>query len=222
MAIDESITKICTKCCQHKPPAEFSKDAYKRDGLSTRCKSCRSAEHAAWRAKNPDAVKTNNAEWYAKNADRSRAYSREYRRLNLEQVKKTISNWGERNKDKKAEANKSWRQKNKARHVKNVIDWMKNNPEKVKSYRSNRKAKTRGSCGKVSVTLAENLLARQKGKCACCGNSIKNSYHMDHVMPLALGGLHVDNNIQLLCPPCNLSKGAIHPVDFMQKRGFLL
>ena len=37
-----------------------------------------------------------------------------------------------------------------------------------------------------------------------------------------LGGEHDDSNIQLLCPPCNSSKQAIHPIDFMQRKGFLL
>lgn len=45
---------------------------------------------------------------------------------------------------------------------------------------------------------------------------------MDHIMPLALGGTNTDDNIQLLCPTCNRSKHAKHPVDFMQQRGFLL
>lgn len=36
------------------------------------------------------------------------------------------------------------------------------------------------------------------------------------------GGANDKSNIQLLCPHCNLSKGAKHPVDFMQERGMLL
>ena len=41
-------------------------------------------------------------------------------------------------------------------------------------------------------------------------------------MPLARGGKHEASNLQLLCPPCNMSKNAKHPIDFMQQRGFLL
>jgi 5-methylcytosine-specific restriction endonuclease McrA len=41
-------------------------------------------------------------------------------------------------------------------------------------------------------------------------------------MPLKAGGTNDILNIQLLCKPCNLSKGAKHPIDFMQQRGFLL
>ena len=41
-------------------------------------------------------------------------------------------------------------------------------------------------------------------------------------MPLALGGKHEDENLQLLCATCNLSKGAKHPIAFMQSKGRLL
>jgi 5-methylcytosine-specific restriction endonuclease McrA len=49
-----------------------------------------------------------------------------------------------------------------------------------------------------------------------------DNYHIDHIMPLALGGSNTDDNIQLLRQRCNNQKCAKHPVDFMQSRGFLL
>ena len=42
------------------------------------------------------------------------------------------------------------------------------------------------------------------------------------IKPLARGGTNQRTNLQLLCPPCNLSKSAKDPIDFMQSRGFLL
>jgi 5-methylcytosine-specific restriction endonuclease McrA len=45
---------------------------------------------------------------------------------------------------------------------------------------------------------------------------------MDHIVPLYLGGLNVDSNIQLLRAKCNLQKNKKHPVDFMRSKGFLL
>ncbi|HXJ61968.1 MAG TPA: HNH endonuclease signature motif containing protein [Verrucomicrobiae bacterium] len=70
----------------------------------------------------------------------------------------------------------------------------------------------------------EALLKRQRGRCAnpACRASLKAKYHVDHVMPLKLGGSNSHRNIQLLCPPCNLRKGAEHPVDFAQRNGLLL
>ena len=75
----------------------------------------------------------------------------------------------------------------------------------------------------MSVGLAERLIGYQRGKCACgCKQQLGNDYHMDHIMPLALGGTNTDDNIQLLRPTCNLSKHDKHPVDFMKQRGYLL
>lgn len=34
--------------------------------------------------------------------------------------------------------------------------------------------------------------------------------------------MNADENVQLLCSRCNLSKGAKHPVEFMQSQGYLL
>lgn len=67
------------------------------------------------------------------------------------------------------------------------------------------------------------LHARQKGRCAVCAARVPiTKAQRDHVMPLALGGGNSIRNIQLLCRPCNQSKHARHPIEFMQSRGFLL
>lgn len=62
----------------------------------------------------------------------------------------------------------------------------------------------------------------QRWKCAVCGTDVKENYHVDHILPLAKGGVHHRHNIQILCPSCNLSKHAKDPIEFMQRKGFLL
>ena len=76
--------------------------------------------------------------------------------------------------------------------------------------------------GNLSPGLSERLLTLQRGKCACCGKHLGKDYHLDHIMPLALGGSNTDDNIQLLRARCNLQKHAKHPVEFMRLRGLLL
>jgi 5-methylcytosine-specific restriction endonuclease McrA len=54
----------------------------------------------------------------------------------------------------------------------------------------------------------QRMLIRQNWVCACgCGRSIRYAYHLDHVKPLARGGVHHPSNWQLLAPICNLRKG---------------
>jgi len=74
-----------------------------------------------------------------------------------------------------------------------------------------------------SPNLSEKLFVLQKGICACgCQQPLGRDYHLDHRMPLALGGTNTDDNVQLLTKLCNLQKGKKHPIDFMQSRGFLI
>lgn len=87
--------------------------------------------------------------------------------------------------------------------------------------KKNRKLKVRTS-GRLSAGIVKMLLEKQKGKCVVCKVSIKDGFHIDHIIPIAKGGMNVDRNVQLLCPPCNLAKSDKHPVEFMQSNGFLL
>jgi 5-methylcytosine-specific restriction endonuclease McrA len=86
-------------------------------------------------------------------------------------------------------------------------------------YERNRDRRTRG--GKVRLDMAEWLHEQQRGRCAVCGVRPKE-FHLDHIEPLARGGVHCESNLQLLCPPCNLKKAAKDPIRFMQEMGRLL
>ena len=46
----------CTRCKVGKSPAEFRKNARKRNGLSSWCAACHTAATAAWREANPGQV----------------------------------------------------------------------------------------------------------------------------------------------------------------------
>lgn len=103
------------------------------------------------------------------------------------------------------------------------VQWNADNSDTRRTYKHNRRARKLEGGGTLSKGLAGRLFAAQRGKCACgCGQPLGENYHLDHRMPLALGGTNTDNNIQLLRPLCNKQKHCKHPVDFMQQRGFLL
>lgn len=122
----------------------------------------------------------------------------------------------------KAIAKKS-RQKHSERRQAEARAWFAENPEKRRAYEANRRAKKRERGGSLSPEIAGKLFVLQRGKCACCRTALKDvKQHLDHIVPLALGGLNSDENMQILCQPCNQTKHAKHPVDFMQSRGYLL
>lgn len=204
--------KTCSKCGEIKPVTEYFKDSSKRDGICSSCKACHKKSlnkeaAAVWYAANRDKRKADYAAWYSKNVEKRRAYGRDYYAANKEKSKKSTA---------------AWRAANSERHKSTYAAWSSANLEKRRLIEQNRRAKKRDSGGKLSIGLAERLFEMQRGKCACCGEPLGNNYHLDHIMPLALGGANTDNNIQLLRAKCNQAKYAKHPIDYMQSKGFLL
>lgn len=59
----------------------------------------------------------------------------------------------------------------------------------------------------------------QGGLCVYCGVDLMVSkYHIDHINPLIRGGSNRPDNIQLLCPTCNVSKGKKTHEEYLQYR----
>ena len=226
--------KTCSKCGETKPTTEFNKDSRRISGLRARCKSCASIE----RASNPEKGRANAARWLAANKQRKRATDAAWRAANREKVKARVDAWYAANRDrvnatqasqyaanpeKKKAANAAWRAANPEKQKAAAAAWDKANPEARRIAGHNRRARRRANGGKLSKGLAEKLFKLQRGKCACgCKQPLGTDYHLDHRMPLALGGANEDWNIQLLRSTCNQQKSAKHPVDFMQQRGLLL
>jgi 5-methylcytosine-specific restriction endonuclease McrA len=176
-----------------------------------------------WRASNPDASRAIDCRRRVKDADKIKARGRSYYERNSEKIKKSSSRWSKANRDKKSVYRALRKLSHPDEHKAAVAKWAKENPLKIRSYQHNRRAKKAANGGTLSPHLASTLYLIQRGKCACCGKSLKNGYDMDHIVPLHLGGVNSDENIQLLTPSCNRQKGAKDPIEFMQlKRGMLL
>jgi len=64
------------------------------------------------------------------------------------------------------------------------------------------------SSSRESIPEAVRLFVwqRDKGRCVKCGSQQRLEF--DHIIPISSGGSNTERNIQLLCEPCNRSKGA--------------
>lgn len=188
----EEFLVTCAKCGVSKPRGEFHANKTSKSGLKSNCKSCRSESNANWRAENKEKDLARKSAWQLHNRDKATANNARYR---------------DRNPLKSALYSALWRAKN---------------PGRPRIQMQNKRAKIRENGGRLSPGLAKTLFSLQKGKCACCGLPLGNDFHLDHIIPSALGGANEDWNIQLLRRKCNMSKGAKHPLVFMQGKGFLL
>lgn len=73
----------------------------------------------------------------------------------------------------------------------------------------------------LSPGIYQRLYVAQCGQCVYCRISLDEvTPHLDHIMPLALGGSNTDDNVQLLCPTCNIRKGSTHPAEYEARIGY--
>lgn len=96
------------------------------------------------------------------------------------------------------------------------------NSEDWERFSHIRRAREIGADGQFTKAEIKALFTKQRGKCAYCTKSLRKGYHIDHIVPLAGGGSNWIANIQLLCGPCNVRKGATDPIEFARRNGRLL
>lgn len=177
---------------------------------SGNCKSC----HKAYRDANKVKAKEYQREYYARNREHLLAEAARHLADNRDEINKR-----ERERYRKAD---HWREKSPDKYLAWLSGYLANNREARRIYEHNRRARKRQAAGKISPGLSDRLFALQKGLCPCCKRPLGKDYHMDHIIPLAIGGSNEDSNMQLLRATCNLAKSAKDPINFMQSRGYLL
>lgn len=122
-------------------------------------------------------------------------------------------------------ASLKWALKNPEKHKALSIRWKKANPERARELAragtATRRAKVAAVGGRYSADDVLSLRTRQRGKCATCGQK-HAKMEVDHILPIYLGGKNNPANLQLLCRPCNRSKGRKHPLDFARSLGMLV
>lgn len=176
---------------------------------------------ATYGAKNFE-IKAARSAAYALNPEHYRLQRKNWRLNNPEKANEIEKRSGIKNAAAIKKSSENWKNQNRERLNLYAKQWAKDHPGARRIAQQNRNAKKNAVDGVLSKGLAEKLLVLQKGKCPCCGQNLGKNYHLDHVVPLFLGGGNVDSNMQLLRGRCNLQKHAKHPIDFMQSRGFLL
>ena len=182
------------------------------------CKTCNSETERYSDGKCKPCTRARNNKYALANKDKKVEYDKIYCAANKEKISVKKAEKYILNKDKARAYYFENKEKIKAKHAK----WCAENSDLCRTHLQNRRARKRINGGVLSKGIVDKLFKLQKGKCPCCKEKLMDDYEIDHIIPIALGGMNVDINVQLLHMSCNRQKKAMHPIDFMQQRGFLL
>jgi 5-methylcytosine-specific restriction endonuclease McrA len=132
------------------------------------------------------------AQRWKEHADADKQRHREWRLANIEHVRKQ---------------GQLYRAANVERIRLGKRRFVESHREYVRAVSKLRKARTKGSRG--YVVLLSEVTQRDKSLCGICGKKVSRAQaSLDHIVPLAYGGLHVIENLQLAHLTCNKRRGA--------------
>lgn len=196
-------TKKCNKCGEYKEFEYFSIKRRNKDGLDGWCRVCNSLNKKLKYESHPEIFKKYGETYRSNNREKHRASSSAWAKANPERVaankRKSIENNPDRHEKYHKEYNKQRREEKKDYNK----QYYKKNKEKFFRANARRRAVKRDQMHPEHDLLIEkNLydLATQLGD-KCC-----NKYHVDHIWPLAKGGPHHHDNLQVITGDINQEK----------------
>jgi 5-methylcytosine-specific restriction endonuclease McrA len=187
--------QTCTKCGEPKPAtAEFFYSEPRFGSLRSHCKQCCRQAGKQHYAEHPG----HKQEYYEVHRDAKLAALRQLRADNPRMD---------------AESHRKYRDADPEKCAGMKRRWQVTNPGKVIASSHRYRARRAGSTGTHTAEDVQAQYARQHGRCFWCHEKVTD-YHVDHVVPLILGGSNGPENLVIACPHCNISKRDKHPMDF--------
>ena len=197
--------KTCKRCGVEKLATEFREYNSGRLWRSPHCCSCEVILAAEAKAR----IEASQQKWLGANPNYRREYGRRWYAANPERAKAKLYRWRAKHPEVFREIGRRYQ---------------KNNPERVRSTQHTARARRRGAEGFHTAEDIARIRTFQKDRCAhpWCKRKLRGKGHRDHKVSLACGGSNWPENIQLLCGPCNLKKGAKDPFKHAHENGYLL
>lgn len=175
-----------------------------------------------YRLHNAKVIAERNKEW--QKTDVCKDYRKAYYKQNKERILKKNKSYFENHKEEKIAYDRDYYLKNKDRFAEKRKAWFATPKGKLckKVSSANRRARKKNSKGTVTKEDIKELYSIQGARCYYCSISLKELYHIDHMLPLIRGGEHNRSNICLSCATCNMRKHTKTVEEFQranQERG---
>jgi 5-methylcytosine-specific restriction endonuclease McrA len=175
-----------------------------------------------WRAEHRERVYEYNKKWRAEHLEKDRKRIAAWRAKHPERLHELEIKQRAKHRERIYERRRKWYATHREKAHEIVKKWLVAHPEQVKTYHHKRRTRISDAGGSFTAEDIKEMLKRQRGKCIVCGMDIRKNYHIDHIVPVSRGGSSNPNNLQLLCPRCNLTKHNKDNIEFMQQMGFLI
>lgn len=202
------------------------KHCEKKAGTSGLCKN---HYMQAWSRANKESVKRTKAAYYQKkkeeikaktaayakaNVERTREYKRKFMRQwlanNREESRKRVAAYRVENPEKVIAYRRKYDAENVEKNRKRRESWKSKNPELIAFYRARRRERTK--VGKLPRDVREKMLNIYR-QCRLISKETGIKHHVDHIIPLARGGAHHPDNLQIITATENHRKHAKLPEE---------
>ena len=160
-------------------------------------------KQGAWSCRNCEKIK--NAKLYKKDKKRITERNKQYKNKNIEKYKNRQKNYRLKNKEKLSLQRKKYYNENKNKILNKGRKHRQDNPEyyyELTAYHRN----LRRNATPVNVNRAELIIIYKKAK-----ELFSHKVHVDHILPIMKGGLHVPENLQIIPEKYNLEKNVKLP-----------
>jgi 5-methylcytosine-specific restriction endonuclease McrA len=196
-----SESKACSKCKQVKPLADFHKSKAAKSGHKPSCKQCKYLANKVYRTENPEKIREIKKAWCLKNPEKLAEYRKRAGSYPVVYDPNKARLYHEKNKDKLNARCRQWRAKNHAKARELEKSYRLANPQVGRLQNQRRRAlKAQSGVYRITTKDCAKILSNP---CFYCGSQAS---HLDHVVPLALGGRHSLGNLVASCVKCNTSK----------------
>ena len=169
-------------------PSGYKAHYKRKEQACVECKKAHSQRNSSWAKDNPDVIKAYKTKWLTENAEAIRIQRKEYCERTIESKRETTRQHYKDNKDLYIAAGRRRRAR------------VRSNPVEV--YSTQQVLDMYGTtCHLCSEEI--NLQANRKAG----DEGWERGLHIDHVVPIALGGSDTLDNVKPSHAQCNLSKG---------------
>lgn len=218
---------ICGPCDNRRSVEWASKNRERRREISRKSAEAHRATNAEWRKANAETIREKKRVAYFADREAIRRRQAAYYATTRADRQATSQAWNQANRERVRAYQAAWYVSRRAELTARARAYYAENRESIRAFlRANPDIGRTGNQRRRARTLAaicehgpkcvtrDFLAALRVGCCLYCDNPAE---HADHFIPLARGGLHCVENLVPACAPCNRSKRASDPEEWLQR-----